>query len=1650
MECNEKLNIHQINKLDVNDLKRKDIFPITVTSAVFDKQGNSLEAILLQTNNIFLSYKGSNEATRITVPLKMRRKGLIISYKDYDGNAITEKLVYDDSVADDIFKLDSSWTSIGDVIISGEISISPNGTWIIDGKDSGIKAVGPKGDNGLSPIVRTNNNKLEYSYDGTEWTVISDYVAAWFRFENNKIQISRDNKKTWTDLSESFTKNLYIKGYVANVSALPTNATQGDIYMVGPQTSGGTDYLIYIKDSTGWKNNGSFTSITAGIVQEYGNSITEVISQNAITKNVFGSPFCYSGGINPNDGNVLTPSEANTYLYTDYIPITKDSIVDIYSYGSANFSPCAFYDIDKVFISSIAAIGAQVQKIKLTSDNIPANARYIRCTGRVTDNKYITINSVDIIKHVDDLKDYVDNLQFQEDGELNSVVREAMKMNEYLYPLVFEADTAKLVITNTLSGKKYDPDTNSIIDDANYNCYQIDISTRIGEILHVETIKDSSAIPISLTDANNICINSYGIQLIGSNNVNSYLQILNGSKYVYINKYIVSDSTAPYAAIVSTATSQVATLKNFHIPLQKDMSIALGGQGTMFIYPYKVAMLTDAIGKIVSTYNYHLGIFKLQSNQGTLKLSKGTTNTYVFYRGDHVGEDTFVETNTTGKIPSNATFVACNFSVTNNKLEDLYFIEVFNDGTQRVFEKLLRKGKKIAINPINIVEGNIWNNSNEAEERSGYSYADYPYSGEKNVCFNGAFNGINLWVFTFINEDGKVLGRQQRRDYSTQVPLYADGYKINPIIGTSIIRVNYATHTPPAITAYERTDYIDAIEVDSSINELNKNVSSYTEEEITYDILNTGKYIRLNGATQVDVRFQSAIFTIPELDDSSELLFSAKIGSSTSIAFLYFYDENSTLIDRQFIYNTREDETVTKSYERVIPPKGAVTVNVNSITNITPRLFKRTYTDKIYSNNINNSIEQIKDDLYIAVKDENIVPLDITIEDGYLRSDGRIWTNQTDMRHTSLFPIKGGVKYQLNCKTAGLAYNLLYDNTGTVIVKYFQQQIDEQFITPSNAYYIALSLAANIEAKDINIHAVENVLKSNSSGENEIISETPQNSYDIVNSGDFRLFFSAKLLVDLNRSSETINLCTLSNSNKIFTIDAICRTPIPYSQNYSYNNISWVTEYPYANAQSGFGFTINGQQFAYANRSYPAFGELKGTELFRIRYTGDADSSNHTIEITDTNLIITDGINNLINLTLSDYNTIEELVNALTISNFEVSVVGAKRNSPISAILKTPPTKLVSTYTNSVSAPVLRKEAYPFVVYDSMYYRNIYFELVRIGSKVCLNIDGQNDGSIIGEDKSASIQDLNSIFNSNFNILFNNEAIEVLKVHININNNGNAQILNCNRICSDYSKIFASWSAHGIYDGKTTNGKKPIYEDETVTDPNTELAVIPVKYKQWIASGPLSAILTSSERMLYLLELTRKKGYVQLNGDDYLAIFDERYDSLPNKSFIWFNDDKHIYMYSDPQTRRILVNSGFVADFAASKWSTYTEADKEEIHKMNSLRWRHYIHGEYDEIIFALTYNQLYTDDNTVVLSICRNLAKAYPNGISESVWVTSNGLQSPNGINAFNYWGIPLSYNVGLGTGVYICRASNPLNLPRLAIGETRPLSNVINYSII
>lgn len=290
--CNSKYaSIRQMDKLDEMLGRRFPFYPRTVIQAIHDgRTGASLEAILAQYNNIYVQYQGTAGRTRNIVPKEMRRKGIIISYVDMQGNAITEKCVNDAQRDNFHWGLDVNWVRVDELTLSGDISVSVKGTWVINGEDTGIAALGPKGDNGLTPWLKTIDNKLHFSYDNETWEVCSDYIAAYFRFQDNKFQISRDNK-TWSDLSGEVTNSLSIKAYVTDKSQYP-NPKQGDMIMVGPTYADDDTehtkpiYHLNIYNAGGWVDHGPFQSINAGVVQELGNSETEVMSQKAVSEKI--------------------------------------------------------------------------------------------------------------------------------------------------------------------------------------------------------------------------------------------------------------------------------------------------------------------------------------------------------------------------------------------------------------------------------------------------------------------------------------------------------------------------------------------------------------------------------------------------------------------------------------------------------------------------------------------------------------------------------------------------------------------------------------------------------------------------------------------------------------------------------------------------------------------------------------------------------------------------------------------------------------------------------------------------------------------------------------------------------------------------------------------------------------------------------------------------------------------------------------------------------------------------------------------------------------------------------------------------------------------------------------------------------------------
>lgn len=316
----------QLVKKD-SDGRYSNVMPKSWIEAIKDKStGQSLVETLQGFNMYFLYYNGNTSATRCSVPMILRKKGLWITYVKYDGNVYTEW--YAGSNIDDKSWGNSSNWRIGNNTLVGDITISANGNWVINGAETKFKAVGEKGN---TPLIRVANNRLQVSYDlgdtyrnvtenpvytqfrnynnkiqvstdlGATWTDASDEIAAYFRWQvttkdtqaNNvgRLQISRDNK-TWTNLSNDIINNLHISKYIGANEPLPTSGiAEGTIYAKGPtyaveDTSNSNPiYRLWVyawKGNTlAWQDNGEFTSIAAGIVQETGSNENAVMSQKA-------------------------------------------------------------------------------------------------------------------------------------------------------------------------------------------------------------------------------------------------------------------------------------------------------------------------------------------------------------------------------------------------------------------------------------------------------------------------------------------------------------------------------------------------------------------------------------------------------------------------------------------------------------------------------------------------------------------------------------------------------------------------------------------------------------------------------------------------------------------------------------------------------------------------------------------------------------------------------------------------------------------------------------------------------------------------------------------------------------------------------------------------------------------------------------------------------------------------------------------------------------------------------------------------------------------------------------------------------------------------------------------------------------------------
>ena len=121
-EVDRILPIHQLNKINEKGTERQNFFPISVVQAIFDKTGIRLDAIISSFNYLFLPWKGTKEATRLQVVGLMRRKSLVVCYRDLDDN-ITIEMYNSNERGNDEWKKDDNWKDFADWLLEIIIGI---------------------------------------------------------------------------------------------------------------------------------------------------------------------------------------------------------------------------------------------------------------------------------------------------------------------------------------------------------------------------------------------------------------------------------------------------------------------------------------------------------------------------------------------------------------------------------------------------------------------------------------------------------------------------------------------------------------------------------------------------------------------------------------------------------------------------------------------------------------------------------------------------------------------------------------------------------------------------------------------------------------------------------------------------------------------------------------------------------------------------------------------------------------------------------------------------------------------------------------------------------------------------------------------------------------------------------------------------------------------------------------------------------------------------------------------------------------------------------------------------------------------------------------------------------------------------------------
>ena len=886
--------IQQLIKKENQTGNYQDIFPKTFLDAVVNREtGVSLDEILTGFNMYFLAYLGGSGVTRLQIPDELRRQGLFITYVLFDKTTVIEWYDSDD-ISDEAWQSDANWRK-GSNMLVGDISISSEGNWVVNGVDTGVKATG---DRGITPVLRIYNNKLQVSYNeggsyadindtpvytqfrvknnhleqsvdlGQTWTVVSDSIAAYFRNEGNKlqisrdqslwtdisdyvaawfkwvvtgnnlgkIQISRDNQQTWQDLSSEFVNNLYIKGYVATVNDLPSSATQGDIYMVGP-TYDPSDtehtnpiYRMYVKSANNWIDNGMYKSVAAGVVQTTGISETEIMSQKA-TSWKFLADKSFSGrcSIDPNmlvsisaERNFAGYNKTSNYDAA-WFQVMEDSGTINVTGATVRLMAC-FSSLEPVADSYIGTI--------YNNQTIPAGTKLIIIDLERANNEGKYPAYVDLVvttdstgatrKQVVDLKESTEVIRISK-GIDDQLIGAEMLRNS----CVRQSFITNIDYTTEHTDSYYNTNIKGISSNPNYNSYEYDVTNYVSKFLHFKTSSSATMWGIIFLDANdNILAQLYQSFSPGegtplSNSIDNDVLVPWGAVRVFVNW---SKSTS-YPVSVYYDSGERTSCQYDIVPVNlkaRDLATRIGEPIVMLNHLVQLSgTAASPNGNIIPSNSGNFDIAFLKLNPDTVNPVRLECNYPVYYwcwyRTDEINATNYIGANQTGIPLAGATYCVLLFQTSQIANKQGYDnLRVYNQrGTLIDQEFVLRRLTYTPLLRVETVNGSWINSSGAVAINQHFRYVrfDIPDVNQDYAFTSSISQNTTLRFLNFYDAEDNFLGNMF---YVTSPAGGSSVKKENAPFrcpnGTAYVLVNCRSSAPeehPMVSQVNWGDYYD-------------------------------------------------------------------------------------------------------------------------------------------------------------------------------------------------------------------------------------------------------------------------------------------------------------------------------------------------------------------------------------------------------------------------------------------------------------------------------------------------------------------------------------------------------------------------------------------------------------------------------------------------------------------------------------------------------------------------------------------------------------------------------------------------------------------------------------------------------------------------